>query len=271
MLLKIRLTFAGNWHYNETMIEELTIEETKIEEEESSILSKAIVTAKSYDWVEEESLAIILRRPLANLQLCGKSQLDWVKLACGKMQKVVLDEVKEEDFLQVLRPYAESKKYIIVLYSDTPLLEKQTIAEALDYFASKNLNAMVLPRGYVFAADYLLSTDVIFSPVRKSFAPEQFVCVSTPDQINQAFEVLSQRIRNYHKSNGVVLLGEASIYIDADVEIGPGVIIEPFNVLKGNTLIEEQCHLKSGNVIIDTIVKKGSIVAGKRLVGGKEE
>ena len=92
MLLKIRLTFAGNWHYNETMIEELTIEETKIEEEESSILSKAIVTAKSYDWVEEESLAIILRRPLANLQLCGKSQLDWVKLACGKMQKVVLDE-----------------------------------------------------------------------------------------------------------------------------------------------------------------------------------
>ena len=69
----------------------------------------------------------------------------------------------------------------------------------------------------------------------------------------------------------MVLLGEASIYIDADVEIGPGVIIEPFNVLKGNTLIEEQCHLKSGNVIIDTIVKKGSIVAGKRLVGGKEE
>ena len=122
MLLKIRLTFGGNWHYNEIMIEELTIEETKIEEEESSILSKAIVTAKSYDWVEEESLAIILRRPLANLQLCGKSQLDWVKLACGKMQKVVLDEVKEEDFLQVLRPYAESKKYIIVLYSDTPLL-----------------------------------------------------------------------------------------------------------------------------------------------------
>lgn len=249
------------------MIEEIVVKERS--EEESSILPKSIVSAKSYDWVEEETLAIILKRPLFSLNICGKSLIDWVALACGKMQKVVIDEVKEEDLLEILKPYAETKKYLLVLFSDTPLLEKSTIAQALDYFASKNLSAMILPRGYVFSSNYIKTTDVIFSPVRKAFSPEQFLQVSSPNDISEVFEILSQRIREYHKANGVILMGEKSIYIDADVEIEAGVIIEPMNILKGSTMIEENCVLKSGNFIVDTLVKKGTTLFGEHLVMGK--
>lgn len=253
------------------MMEETLVLEEKIEKEESTMLSSSIMTAKSYDWVEKETLAIVMKRPLSTLQLCGKSMLDWVLIACGKMEKVVVEEIKEENFLSELKPYAESKKYIVVLYSDTPLLEKKTLAQALDFFATKNLNAMILPRGFVFSANFILTADEIFSPVRKNIAPEQFIVANSANVISQCFEVLEQRIRDFHKTNGVLLLGEQSIFIDADVEIGAGVIVEPFNVLKGTTVIEEECHLKSGNVIIDTVVKKGSVVAGKRLVGGEEK
>ncbi len=249
------------------MLEEVIIKEEL--EEESSILPKSIVSAKSYDWVEDETLAILIKKPISALDVCGKSLIDWVALACGKMQKVIIDEVNEEDLLQALKPYAETKKYLLVLFGDTPLLEKSTVAQALDYFASKNLSAMVLPRGYVFSCDYIKTTDVIFSPVRKSFAPEQFLQVSSPKEISDAFEVLSQRIRDYHKANGVVLMGEKSIFIDADVEIEAGVIIEPMNVLKGSTIIEENCFLKSGNIIVDTLVQKGTTLCAEHLVMGK--
>lgn len=270
MLPKICLTFTLSNRYNENMLEEIVVKEKIEVEEESSILPKSIVSAKSYDWVEEETLALIMKRPLSNLSLCGKSLIEWVKLACGKMQKVVIDFVSEEDLLSVLKPYADDKKYLLVLYGDTPLLQKGTIAEALDYFATKNLSAMVLPKGYIFSASYIKSTDVIFSPIRKNFAPDEFLQVVSPKEISYAFEILSQRIRDYHKNSGVVLLGEHSIFIDADVEIEAGVIIEPMNVLKGSTVIEEECHLKSGNIIVDTLVKKGSTVFGKHLVEGKE-
>ncbi len=249
------------------MLEEIIVQE-KIEEE-SSILPKSIVSAKSYDWVEEETLAIIMKRPLSNFDICGKSLIDWVALACGKMQRVVIDEVKEEDLLEVLKPFADTKKYLLVLFGDTPLLEKSTIAQALDYFASKNLSAMVLPRGYVFASSYIKTTDVIFSPVRKAFSPEQFLQVNSPNEISNVFEILSQRIRDYHKANGVVLMGEKSIFIDADVQIEAGVVIEPMNVLKGGTMIEENCVLKSGNFIVDTLVQKGTTLCGEHLVMGK--
>ncbi len=251
------------------MIDEMVLEE-KINQEVSAVLPETIVSAKSFDWVDEECLAIIVKQPISDLQICGKSQLDWVKLACGKMPKVILDNFNENNILQELKPYATEKKYIIVLFGDTPLLQKNTVASALDYFSSRNLSAMKLPRGFVFSASYLLSADEIFAPVRKNIEPDQFLQVVRPEQISYAFDVISQRIKDYHKSNGVILLGENTIFIDADVEIETGVIVEPFNVIKGNSVIEEECYLKSGNIIVDTVVRKGTVVERKHLVEGKD-
>ena len=44
------------------MLEEVIIKEEL--EEESSILPKSIVSAKSYDWVEDETLAILIKKPI---------------------------------------------------------------------------------------------------------------------------------------------------------------------------------------------------------------
>ena len=52
----------------------------------------------------------------------------------------------------------------------------------------------------------------------------------------------------------MILLGENTIFVDADVEIEAGAVVYPNNILKGESYIGKNAILESGNYIIDTIV-----------------
>ena len=67
-----------------------------------------------------------------------------------------------------------------------------------------------------------------------------------------------------------ILKGENTIFIDADVQIEKGVVIEPFNVIKGDSIIEGGVVLKSGNYIEGSLIKSGAVLLGKNVIGGKE-
>lgn len=242
----------------------------QIVEEESSIFDKAIVSPKNYDWIENEVMAIVFRTKNFKFDLCGKSMLDWVKLACVKMPTVVIDEPSDENLLETIKLNAQDKKIVLVLYSNTPLLQQATIVDILDYFSTKDMNALILPKGFVFKTEYLNQTSQIFSPARKNFAPEEFKEIVSASDIARVCEVFYNRIREFHKQNGVILKGEKTIFIDADVQIESGVVIEPFNVIKGNSVIEANVVLKSGNYIDSSIIKSGVVLLGKNIVGGEE-
>ena len=237
---------------------------------EQVIIPKPIISPKSYDWVGDEVEAIIIRADKHDFDLCGKTMLDWVKIACAGIETQVIDEPSDEQFISTIALKAEGKKIVIVLYSDTPLLQRQTILSVLDYFSSHPANTMSLPRGYVFNVDYLLRTKEIISPAHKNFSPDEFEIISTPEQIGKAYQTLQHRIRAYHKSNGVILKGEQTIFIDADVQIEKGVVIDPNNVLAGESVIEENVRLKSGNYIENSVIKSGSVLQGKTIVDGQE-
>lgn len=211
-------------------------------EEEVGVVHQTILAPKNYDWVGKEVVTIILKCPTAPIDLCGKSSLEWVKLACALTKTVVIDEVDEENLLLTLRDYTKNGRIIMVLYADTPLIETSTLLDALDMFSSRNMRAMAMPRGYIFSSDYIKDNSTFLSLVRKRIAPEQFVSVRTASEVSAACEILYQKIRDFHKESGVILLGEQTIFIDADVQIAPGVVIEPCCIIKGKSVIDHDLH-----------------------------
>lgn len=252
-------------------MENIILDKEKEAEEENSFFKETILAPKNYGWVEEEVIALIFKADKSDFDLCGKTMTDWVRLACVRMQNRVLEEPREENFLSTVKNNAENKKIALVLYSDTPLLSQQTILNALDYFSSHDMNALTLPRGYIFKVEYLKTALEIVSTARKNFAPEEFKIISSAADISDACEIMWNKIRAFHKQSGVILKGEQTIFIDADVHIESGVVIEPNNIIKGQSVIEEGVVLKCGNYIEDTIIKAGSVLQGKNIISGGEE
>lgn len=59
--------------------------------------------------------------------------------------------------------------------------------------------------------------------------------------LSEAEQIMRARINRGHMLNGVTLIDAASTYIEADVQIGSDTVIYPGSVLKGNTVIGEDC------------------------------
>lgn len=245
---------------NNTIIEE-EIEEIEETIEEPKLDFSTIVSPANYDWINEEAVVVIVKSDksemsdkLSSVLVCGKPMVDWVKMATSGPSQKVIKEPDQEQFLNVLKGLAVGKKYLALFYSDTPLLERSTFCEIMDYFAKNRYNIVELPRGYIFLVDYLMNIDVLFSPVKKTFSAKQFEQINTPKALSSASKILQGKILEYHKNNGVTLIGENTIFIDADVEIEEGTVIYPNNVLKGQTYVGKNVTLDTGNIICDSIV-----------------
>jgi len=245
-------------------------------EEETSCLSQILVSPKNYQWIKDETLAVVVRVDrseicdnFSTMELCGKSMLDWVLLALSVCEERVVNEAYSEKLLQYLKDLNTNKKYIFVTYSDIPLLERNSFYKIMDYFSSNNLNAMRFDHGFVYKTEFLREVNSLEPAVRKSFGGKDFLVIRDASDLSMAFDSLQERIRNYHKNNNVVLFGENTIFIDADVEIESGAIIYPNNVLKGQTYIGKNVVLESGNVINDSIISNNCILEKSVIIKSK--
>ena len=54
-------------------------------------------------------------------------------------------------------------------------------------------------------------------------------------------------------------------HIDCDVVISKGAIIEPYNFLKGKTIIKSDAHILPGNYIENCIIGRGARIDSSRL------
>ena len=253
------------------MIDEVQIEQEELEKE-TKIDIQSIVSRENLDWINSDTIVVIIKSDksemsdkLSSVLVCGKPMVDWVKIATsGPVQKVI-KEPEEEQFINTLKGLGVGKKYLALFYSDTPLLERSTFCEIMDFFAKNRYNIMELPRGYVFSVEYLMNIDVLFSPIKKNFNVRQFEQINTPKALSSASKVLQAKILEYHKENGVTLFGENTIFIDADVEIEEGTVIYPNNIIKGQTYIGKNVTLDAGNIINDSIVANDSYVLASYL------
>ncbi len=71
--------------------------------------------------------------------------------------------------------------------------------------------------------------------------PEEFLGVNTPAEFARAARILRLRLVAWHQARGVRILDPDSVWIDADVAIGPDTVVYPFTVIEKGVRIGRGC------------------------------
>lgn len=195
-----------------------------------------------------------------DLDILGKKMWQWVAMAGEGYDIKTTPCTKDSDVLSLVKPYLKNHKYVIVVYSDMPLITKSNINEILDYFKYHNLNVLKLKRGFVFDAEYLKTCDNVMATENKLFDGEEFDSVDGFEKLYEVTSKLQKMIINYHLKNGVQIIDKNTTYIDADVVIEKGCVIYPNNNIKGNSYLAENVILEPNNTIKDSIISKNVIL-----------
>lgn len=231
------------------------------EKEESAIFTQTFIKAKNYDWIKDEVLFVAVKanhydiaKDFSNLNLCGKKMLDWVLMAGSDCESKIIND--SDDIFASIRSLATSKPIIAVFYSDTPLLDKITFNKICDYFSSRNMNFLQLSRGFVIKTEYI-KNNRYFAQGVNLYEDKNLLVADSAKMISQISNLLYNKITAFHQKNGVVIYGQNTVFIDADVEIEGGVIIYPNNVIQGQSIIGQGVILQSGNIIKDSIITSG--------------
>lgn len=203
-----------------------------------------------------------LSTPGCELKICGKTMREWVKNAVSEFDATMAEFDSDADFLPVAKQNAGNKKYTLILFSDTPLVQSKTIKDIIEYFVLKDLSVLKFDRGYIFKTEYLNTIEKLFSPQFQSFDQADFLTCSSLKQFALASEMMKNRILSYHQSNGVVIVSPSTTFIDADVTIDGDVVIKPNNKIYGQSKISSGTILDDNNIIENSVVLNNCKISG---------
>ncbi len=140
--------------------------------------------------------------------------------------------------------------------------------------------AMAMPREKWFAAvkSYALTPQEISKMLlgsrdekgsavgRKPDASESCFAVSDAVSYADAYAILRQAIVQRHLEAGVLLLDPARTVIEAEVEIAPGVLVYPDNLLMGQTRIGPGCTLYPNNRMESAVIGSNTTIENSVLI-----
>lgn len=91
---------------------------------------------------------------------------------------------------------------------------------------------------------------------------DEILGVNNRVQLECVNQIMRKRINEEHMLNGVEFIDASTVYIDKDVLIGQDTTIYPNVILKGNTIVGEDCIIGSQTKIVDSkIGNKNNIEA----------
>lgn len=202
----------------------------------------------------------------ASTELLGKTMLDWVRLSLGEAQFAAVEFDENLEVPLQVKHYADaSKKYTVVLYSDTPLITKKTVVDAVAVAENGNLNVVRMTRGYVFRTAFLQTCEKLYTENTHYFAEEDFLTANSPHNFALISDVMRNRILRYHSERGVRFSDLGTTVVEGDVAIAAGVEVGPQNILKGKTVVREGAKLLYANVIEDGIIGEGAEINSSRI------
>lgn len=204
-----------------------------------------------------------------NLEIYGKKMCEWVEESVKNFEVKTIACDDQSNIVPLIKPLLNEKKTTIVLYSDTPLLTKNTINEILDYYSMRHLNVLKLNRGWVFDTEFIAKAEDVTSVMSRDFGTKEFAPVGDAVSLQRASEVIRNRIVKFHLKNGVFIQDKNSTFIDAGVIIESGAIIQPNNVLMGETYIGKNVILEPNNTIVSSIISNGCDVKSSYIKNSK--
>ncbi|HHX63050.1 MAG TPA: NTP transferase domain-containing protein [Epulopiscium sp.] len=201
-----------------------------------------------------------------------------------------------DDVLQEASSVTETMTFIgdqgnvMILNGDAPLITKRALRSVLDIHHKANNGATVLSASQDnsedYGAVYVFKTEVLQSALlqmSRNNQPELYIqgildiirkegcaveaiittdiCemlrISSRVQLAQCASVMKERINDKHMANGVTLEDPSNTYIEPDVTIGYDTVIEPNCILRGTTIIGEDCFIGMGTNIDNSQVSNG--------------
>ena len=221
----------------------------------------------------EDSLNFNLAKNIYEYEVCGIPSINWVARAC-EVRPVILKAEEGADVISRIRPYVKSAKYSVVLYANTPLVNKQHIKDLLGFVDRKHMNACKLKKGFVFSNEYILSNDEIFSVDTYEFSSNDFYEVNSLEDLSYAQEVLSKKVLSYHMQKGVYFERPEVGSVDATSEIGERTTVASnVSVVKNSTVgkdcvIKEDAIIKGSKVGNNVVIGEGSIIIASVIKDG---
>ena len=221
---------------------------------------------KQEEMSDELSVIILLEKNISEIMkpydiyIWGKKMWEWVALSCDGYFLKTIPCTPESDVLNLVKPLLSNTKYTLVLYSDTPLFKRKTLTEIMTYVKQRDLNVLCLERGYLFNTEYIKNAESICALPSTEFGEDDFLRVQNNRDLTRAMAVLRNRILSFHIQNGIQIIDPNTCYIDADVIIEKGTIIEPNTYLKGASFIGKNCRIEFGSVIENSIISDGCVI-----------
>ncbi len=249
------------------------IETETTEKEKTNDMVSKILGELSLEEDYNNILVLILKpsyeKDYSSLEMFAVKGIDYIKNACVNFETKIVDIDSKDDIINVIKHNLNNKKYVLTLFSDTPLLTKKTVHEIIDYFLIKKLCSLKFNRGFMFETDYLKKTEKIYNPLEQNFFEEDFFKVFDLKSFSVALKILKSRIISYHQSKGVVFLDPDSCAVDAVVNIESGVIVGENVKICGKSVVKENCKLNScclnkvileKNVCVENSIIKNSVI-----------
>ena len=202
----------------------------------------------------------------STIEILGKTMLDWVALSLGESSYSVVNYSDNVALPLLVKPYVNTESdFTVILYSDTPLITRKTVLDAVCCLEQSDNNVLKLTRGYVFRTQFLLSCEKIYTENHQYFDEEDFLTAFSFKQAAMVGDALKNRILSYHMSRGVQIEDPTSTFIGCDVVIGKGVVVASNNTLKGETIVKDGAKLGRGNMIDGCIIDEGAYIAESQL------
>lgn len=226
----------------------------RILNEEPEFMEGAIQNARVDYFILCEEGNCLFGSNVYDLQVAGMSLLNWVVRACAKQPKIIKVQT-DFDVLDVIKPYIDhDSEYSVVLFANTPLVNKNHISDLLDFVQKKQMSVCKLKRGFIFRNDYISEADEFYSVDEYDFSSNDFLIVNDFDTFEETKQVLTKKVLDFNKRNGVYFENEQMVNIDAGCGIGK------------LSKIASNCSVINKSVLGDNcVINKNSIISGSKL------
>ncbi|MBC1777130.1 bifunctional UDP-N-acetylglucosamine diphosphorylase/glucosamine-1-phosphate N-acetyltransferase GlmU [Listeria seeligeri] len=164
--------------------------------------------------------------------------------------RIIRDDLGIVEKIVEHKDATEKEQRISEINTGTYCFDNKALFEALEKVSNDNVQGeYYLPDVIKILKD---SDEVVAAYRMESF--EESLGVNDRIALAEASKLMQRRINENHMRNGVTLVNPESTYIDINVKIGQDTVVEPGVMLRGDTVIGDDCVVASGSEIVNSII-----------------
>ncbi|MBM5606076.1 bifunctional UDP-N-acetylglucosamine diphosphorylase/glucosamine-1-phosphate N-acetyltransferase GlmU [Listeria seeligeri] len=164
--------------------------------------------------------------------------------------RIIRDDLGIVEKIVEHKDATEKEQRISEINTGTYCFDNKALFEALEKVSNDNVQGeYYLPDVIKILKD---SDEVVAAYRMESF--EESLGVNDRIALAEASKLMQRRINENHMRNGITLVNPESTYIDINVKIGQDTVVEPGVMLRGDTVIGDDCVVTSGSEIVNSII-----------------